>query len=66
MTATGAPHTTTFQPEHREDMGNNNLAFHPDDPQTVYAGSCSESVYQSEDGDRTWESLVQGGVREHR
>ncbi|MCK9872337.1 beta propeller repeat protein [Nocardiopsis dassonvillei] len=47
-------------------MGNNNLAFHPDDPQTVYAGSCSESVYQSEDGDRTWESLVQGGVREHR
>ncbi|NKY99055.1 hypothetical protein [Nocardiopsis alborubida] len=42
MTATGAPHTTTFQPEHREDMGNNNLAFHPDDPQTVYAGSCSE------------------------
>lgn len=37
------------------------LAIHPDDPQSVYAGSYGENLYRSGDGGRTWDILVSSG-----
>lgn len=38
------------------------LAVHPDDPDTIYAGTYGEGLLRTTDGGRTWDSLADSGV----